>query len=121
MFRQIVERHKVTDLNKRISSFNAYIALMSMEKHSSSKWNLNYSYIPDSSGAQPKNVANLFSLPLLISQNSDSHYENMSMQYTAIFHGSKNENLKINKLKFFLFLPKHRLWVHVRTASMRRF
>ena len=28
--------------------------------------------------------------------NSDNHYENMSMQYTAIFHRSKNEkNLNI--------------------------
>ena len=35
---------------------------------------------------------------------------------------SKNENFQIeNSDIFFIFLPKHRLWVHVRTASARRF
>ena len=46
------------------------------------------------------------------------HYTNMSVQYTAIFHGCKNYNFQ---MKFFLyfsyFCSKHRLWVHVRTAS----
>ena len=41
------------------------------------------------------------------------HYENMPMQYTEIFKVVKNEN--------FRFSSKHRLWVHVRTASVRRF
>ena len=30
------------------------------------------------------------------------HYEKMSMQYTAIFHGSKNENLLDKKIDYFL-------------------
>ena len=32
-----------------------------------------------------------------------SLYENMSMQYTAIFHGSKNEKILVKKMIFFLF------------------
>ena len=34
------------------------------------------------------------------------HYENMSMQYTAIFHGSKNEKKIDKNLIIFLFLLK---------------
>ena len=37
---------------------------------------------------------------------SCTHYENTPMQYTAIFHGSKNDNFQIEKLIFFLFLLK---------------
>ena len=33
-------------------------------------------------------------------------YENMSIQYTAIFHGSKNEKIKIFFSIIFLFLLK---------------
>ena len=29
------------------------------------------------------------------------HYENMPMQYTAIFHGCKNDNFQFNFLDFF--------------------
>ena len=47
-----------------------------------------------------------------------NHYANMSMQYTAIFHGCKNGE---KMLYFSYFCSKHRLWVHVRTASLRRF
>ena len=51
-----------------------------------------------------------------------THYEYLPMQYTEIFLA-----LKINKISaknfdiFLIFAPKHRLWVHVRTASPRRF
>ena len=31
------------------------------------------------------------------------NYENMSMQYTAIFHGSKNENVYIKNDNFLIF------------------
>ena len=47
---------------------------------------------------------------------------NMSVQYTALFHGCKNDNFQmIFFYIFFYFCSKHRLWVHVRTASARRF
>ena len=50
------------------------------------------------------------------------HYENTPMQHTAIFHGCKNDNFRlIFCFNIFIFLLKHRLWVHVRTASLRRF
>ena len=50
------------------------------------------------------------------------HYANMSVQYTAIFHGCKNDNFQMIFFKYFsYFCSKHRLWVHVRTASARRF
>ena len=51
-----------------------------------------------------------------------SHYANMSVQYTAIFHGYKNDYFQLKNCDFFPYLcSKHRLWVHVRTASVRRF
>ena len=54
--------------------------------------------------------------------NFNAHYENMSVQYTAIFHGCKNDNFQLEKCDHFLiFALKHRLWVLVRTASLRRF
>ena len=31
------------------------------------------------------------------------HYANMSVQYTAIFHGCKNGNFQMKKCDFFLF------------------
>ena len=34
------------------------------------------------------------------------HYANMSMQYTAIFHGCKNDNFQMKILIVFLFLLK---------------
>ena len=42
-----------------------------------------------------------------IKRRLPSHYENMSMQYTAILHGSKNEKFKIKKMIIFLFLLKN--------------
>ena len=51
-----------------------------------------------------------------------SHYENMPVQYTAIFHGCKNGNFQMKNCDIFsYFCSKHRSWVHVRTASVRRF
>ena len=51
-----------------------------------------------------------------------SHYENMPMQYTAVFHSCKNANFQwIFFLYFSYFCSKHKAWVHVRTASVRRF
>ena len=49
----------------------------------------------------------------------------MSVQYTAYFDGCKNVNFQFNYLLFifiFIFAQNINLmWVHVRTASMRRF
>ena len=48
------------------------------------------------------------------------HYANMSVQYTAIFHGYKNDYFQMKNCNIFLiFAPKHRLWVHVITTSVR--
>ena len=42
------------------------------------------------------------------------YYANMSMQYTVIFHGCKNDNFQINFFYIFsYFCSKHRLWVHL--------
>ena len=47
------------------------------------------------------------------------HYANMSMQYTAIFHGCKNGNFSVKKCYIFsYFCSNHRLRVHVRTAFL---
>ena len=54
-------------------------------------------------------------------QGGLNHYENTPMQYTAIFTAV---NITISVIFFRLFsyfCSKHILWVHVRTASMRRF
>ena len=59
------------------------------------------------------------------------HYNNMPMQYTAIFKGCKNENFQKKNgdislifaqnmdCEYLLGPPrlKHRLWVHVKTSS----
>ena len=37
------------------------------------------------------------------------HYANMSVQYTAIFHGCKNDNFQMIFLIFFLFLLKTKI------------
>ena len=47
------------------------------------------------------------------------HYENMPMQYLAIFYGCKNDNFQMKNCNIFLIFA--RLWVHIRTASLRRF
>ena len=49
------------------------------------------------------------------------YYDNKPMQYTAIFNGRKNDdNFQMKNYDIFFFCSKHRSWVHVRTASMRR-
>ena len=64
---------------------------------------------------------------------SKKHYANMSVQYTAIFHSCKNDNFQMKVFDIFLIFaqnidcgyslepPQHRLCVHVKTASARRF
>ena len=49
-----------------------------------------------------------------------STFADMPVQYTVIFKIVKNENFQwIFFYIFLIFAPKHRLWVHVRTASAR--
>ena len=49
------------------------------------------------------------------------HYANTPMKYTAIFHGCKNDNFQMKNSDIFsFFCSKHRLWVNVRTGSVRR-
>ena len=44
----------------------------------------------------------------------------MSVQYEAISKSGKNDFFRSKNVTFFLnFCCKHRLWVHVRTASVR--
>ena len=46
------------------------------------------------------------------------HYENLPMQLTEIFLALKFDNFQLKKNDIFsYFCSKHRLWVHVRTAS----
>ena len=46
--------------------------------------------------------------------------ENAHMQHTAIFHGCKNDDFLLKYFDIFhIFALKHRLWAHVRTASVR--
>ena len=50
------------------------------------------------------------------------HYENTPIQIHRKFHLKKTENFQIkNSDIFHIFAQKHRLWVLVRTASVRRF
>ena len=42
----------------------------------------------------------------LFGLDTPTHYANMPMQYSAIFHGCKNGNFQMNFLIFFLFLLK---------------
>ena len=59
----------------------------------------------------------------LRSHEYEFHYENMPMQYTEIFKVVKYKK-KISrkkKLLFFLFLLKHRLWVHVRRGGSNEY
>ena len=44
-----------------------------------------------------------------------------SMQYEIISKSGKNDIFRCKNVTFFLFLLKDRLWVLVRTASLRRF
>ena len=49
------------------------------------------------------------------------HYVNMSMHYAAFFLGCKNDNFQMKNCDICLIIaPKHRLWVHARTA-LRQF
>ena len=36
----------------------------------------------------------------------EGHYANIPMQYTAIFHGCKNDNFRLKFYNFFIFLLK---------------
>ena len=59
-----------------------------------------------------------FTAMFLVSKN---HNENTPTQYTAIFHGCKNDDFQLNYFYFFsYFCSKHILWVHVRTASLSK-
>ena len=49
------------------------------------------------------------------------HCDNMPMQLTAIFHCCENANFQMKNSVFSYFHSKHRLWVHVRTVSVRQF
>ena len=50
------------------------------------------------------------------------HFANTPMQNTAIFHGCKNVKFSDDFLNIFLIFAQNiDCWVHVRTASMRRF
>ena len=35
------------------------------------------------------------------------HYENTPMQYTAIFHGCKNDNFQLKKVDYFLIFAQN--------------
>ena len=60
----------------------------------------------------------LKNLPIVIHY----HYENTPIQYTAIFHSFKNDYCQMKSFDIFsYFCSKHRLCVHVRTASVKRF
>ena len=56
-----------------------------------------------------------------------SHYANMSVQYTAIFHGCKNDNFQMKMFDIFLIFAQNIDCgytlepPHYRTASVRRF
>ena len=39
--------------------------------------------------------------------NSLAHYANMPMQYTAIFHGCKNDNFQLKNCDIFLILAQN--------------
>ena len=59
---------------------------------------------------------------MLINDGNSNHFDGAPMEYTAIFHCCENDNFQMKqKMISFLFSPKHRLWVHVRTSSVRRF
>ena len=51
------------------------------------------------------------------------HYANMPVQYTAIFHGCKNVHFQMTFFNIFLIFAQNidYGYVHVRTASVRRF
>ena len=51
--------------------------------------------------ADIKNVFIIVILPIGV-----NHYANMSVQYTAIFHGCKTDNFQMIFFIFFLFLLK---------------
>ena len=47
--------------------------------------------------------------------------EHAHVIYTAIFHGCKNDNFLMKNCDKFLIFAQNRLWVQIRTASLRRF
>ena len=78
---------------------------------------LTRSYITD---AFVTNVA----LPIrqVVFEYRSEHYENMPIQIYRKFHLKKKLKIFDKKLSYFsYFCSKHRLWVLVRTASVRRF
>ena len=40
-------------------------------------------------------------------QGDSKHYANMSVQYTAIFHGCKNDNFQMKIFDFFLIFAQN--------------
>ena len=61
-------------------------------------------------------------LPYILCETCLFHYDNTPMQYTGIFHCCKNVNFEMKKCDIFsCFCSKHRLLIHVKTASVRRF
>ena len=87
----------------------------------------NLKYVPNHNKAHLQRDVGVFmitgnflrvrSIPLSI------HHENMPMQHTEIFKiVKKKRKFSAEKVWYFsYFCSKHRLWVHVRTASPRRF
>ena len=57
-------------------------------------------------------------IALLPRQVKSGHYDNTSMQYTAIIHGCKNGNFLMQSDFFRIFALKQRSWVLVRTATL---
>ena len=53
---------------------------------------------------------------------NSKHYDNTPIQYTTIFTAVKFDNFQLKSFdNFLIFAQNSRLWVQVRTASVRRF
>ena len=59
---------------------------------------LSFEFTNDSSNSKDEWVT--------VTSECGRHYENTLMQYTAIFHGCKNDNLKLIVFTIFIFLLK---------------
>ena len=46
-------------------------------------------------------------LPTINTGTAKTHYENMPMQYTAFFHGCKNDNFQMKKVDNFLIFAQN--------------
>ena len=53
------------------------------------------------------NNQNIKMSPFKSSENIQKHYENMPMQYTAIFHGCKIDNFQMQKIGIFLIFAQN--------------